>query len=312
MTQLSVKVDRWKYLGGSDIPIIMNLSGFKTRWKLLKEKAQIEEPEEVSNKYIDYGNEMEGKIRDYVNEELGFDFVEGKHYLTFEGTDVRLHTDGEDLNKKTILEIKTTSQIENDVFGYKHYIVQLLFYMKMLGVENGVLAVYDRPEDFSTELDPTRLQIFPINDGGKFADIVAEVVRSIRLFVADLEKLKENPFLEQSDLLTGDETELLNRLIELKVQEDERKEEKKAIEKKLSELMIENGHKTVDGFGWKVTNVLPTEAHEVEKVSFDLEALKADHPRIYKKYATVTKEVAKEKAGFVKLTKMKEKGDGGS
>ena len=34
-----VTKDRDKYIGGSDVPIIMGLSPFKTRWQLLREKT---------------------------------------------------------------------------------------------------------------------------------------------------------------------------------------------------------------------------------------------------------------------------------
>ena len=39
----NVRVDREKYIGGSDIPIIMGISQFKTRFDLLLEKAGLKE-----------------------------------------------------------------------------------------------------------------------------------------------------------------------------------------------------------------------------------------------------------------------------
>lgn len=89
MAQLSVSVDRWRYLGGSDVPIMMNLSSFKTRWQLLQEKARITEDEFEGNAYTEYGNEMEKKIRGFVNVAFDRKFVEGKHYMKFEDADVR-------------------------------------------------------------------------------------------------------------------------------------------------------------------------------------------------------------------------------
>ena len=67
--QTSVKEDRDKFIGGSDIPIIMNLSHFKTRWELLQQKAGLIEDDFKGNDYTDYGNIMEGYIRDYINRE---------------------------------------------------------------------------------------------------------------------------------------------------------------------------------------------------------------------------------------------------
>lgn len=37
--QDTVKVDRDKYVGGSDIPAILGLSNFKTRYELILDKA---------------------------------------------------------------------------------------------------------------------------------------------------------------------------------------------------------------------------------------------------------------------------------
>ena len=41
--EFDVTIDRDKYIGGSDIPIIMGISSFKTRWDLLLEKAGLKE-----------------------------------------------------------------------------------------------------------------------------------------------------------------------------------------------------------------------------------------------------------------------------
>ena len=63
----AVTVDREKYIGGSDIPIIMEISPFKTRFDLLLEKAQLKENTFLGNEYTEFGNELEAKIRNYIN-----------------------------------------------------------------------------------------------------------------------------------------------------------------------------------------------------------------------------------------------------
>ena len=68
--QDSVKIDRDKYLGGSDIPVIMEISPFKSRYDLLLEKAGFKENNFTGNVFTDYGNKMEGKIRDWLNDIL--------------------------------------------------------------------------------------------------------------------------------------------------------------------------------------------------------------------------------------------------
>ena len=66
-----VTKDRSKYIGGSDIPAIMGISHFKTRFDLLLEKAQLQENQFDGNSYTEYGNELEPKIRDYCASSSG-------------------------------------------------------------------------------------------------------------------------------------------------------------------------------------------------------------------------------------------------
>ena len=103
--QDTVTQERWKYIGGSDIPAIMGISRFKTRWQLLQEKAQIIEPDFKGNAYTEYGNTMEPKIREFVNSAYVRNFVEGMDIFV----DLRFHYDGIDKQHMEILEIKTTS-----------------------------------------------------------------------------------------------------------------------------------------------------------------------------------------------------------
>ena len=190
--QKSVEEDRNLYLGGSDVPIIMGLSPFKTYYQLLKEKVGIEQPEKVENPYIDYGNVMEGKIRDYINSLTSSQFVEDK---LIKG-DIRCHVDGYD--GKQIIEIKTTSRTHKKVRTYKYYIVQLLFYMMNYDVKDGMLLVYERPKDFDEEFDENRLQRFDI-DILDYQDWVEEIKAAIEKFRMDKKRLEENVLLGEED-----------------------------------------------------------------------------------------------------------------
>jgi predicted phage-related endonuclease len=102
----SVIKDRDKYIGGSDIPILMGISPFKTRWQLLKEKA---EPRgdgyatEYTSPQIEYGNEMEEKIRACVirNEEVqGIDMLQTRIFGNKIYVDVEILLDGNYTLKK--------------------------------------------------------------------------------------------------------------------------------------------------------------------------------------------------------------------
>ena len=188
-----VRTDRNKYIGGSDIPIIMNISPFKKRFDLLLEKAELLENEFDGNVYTEYGNILEPKIREYINKLKNTNYIE---YKKIDGN-IRCHLDGFD--NVSVLEIKTTSQIRKKVSSYKKYLVQLLFYMQQTNVEKGLLAVYERPKDFCEEFEENRLQLFDI-DIKDYDELLKEINTAVKKFIKDLEKIKENPFIEEWEL----------------------------------------------------------------------------------------------------------------
>ena len=188
-----VRTDRNKYIGGSDIPIIMNISPFKKRFDLLLEKAELLENDFEGNIYTEYGNILEPKIREYINKLKDTNYIE---YKKIDGN-IRCHLDG--FNDVSVLEIKTTSQIRKKVSSYKKYLVQLLFYMQQTNVEKGLLAVYERPKDFCEEFQEDRLQLFDI-DINDYDELLKEINTAVRKFIEDLEKIKENPFIEEWEL----------------------------------------------------------------------------------------------------------------
>ena len=188
-----VRTDRNKYIGGSDIPIIMNISPFKKRFDLLLEKADLLENEFEGNIYTEYGNILEPKIREYINKLRNTNYIE---YKKIDGN-IRCHLDG--FNDVSVLEIKTTSQIKKKVSSYKKYLVQLLFYMQQTNVEKGLLAVYERPKDFCEEFNEERLQMFDI-DIKDYDELLKDINTAVKKFIEDLEKIKENPFIEEWEL----------------------------------------------------------------------------------------------------------------
>ena len=309
--QKSVKEDRNLYIGGSDIPIIMGISPFKTRFELLLEKAELKENNFDGNAYTEYGNTMESKIRDFVNMTLKRNYIEGKH---IEG-DIRIHTDGED--DTSILEIKTTSQVHENIDGYKVYLVQLLFYMIHTNKNIGTLAVYERPEDFNEEFDSTRLQIWTIYlEDNK--ELVNEINKAVDKFREDLKIVKDNPFVTEEELVPVDIQNisqkiivLENRLAEYKVIE----KEQTALKAKLKTMMEEQGIKTWETpNGTKITLVEDTPDKEVEQEYFDEDKFIAENTELHEKYMNKlaeykeTKKVIKKgKSGYVLITMKKEK-----
>lgn len=306
--QETVKQDRDKYIGGSDIPVIMNLSPFKSRFDLLLEKAGYKADTFEGNVYTEYGNKLEPKIRDYINDHFaGARFVEGKHIREASDDEiigVRIHTDGE--NDNSILEIKTTSQIYDKVEDYKLYLVQLLFYMVNTGKPYGVLAVYDRPEDLSEEFDESRLQVFMITRMD-YVDLCSEIGSACEKFIEDLQKVKDNPFITEEELLPSEITDITARIVAFESQLDYLKSIEKKIKDdkaRLKDAMQACGVKTwTTPNGYKIT-LIPDGEDEVKK-KFNESKLKETDPETYNKYLEDT--IVKGRAGYVKITAPKKK-----
>ena len=310
--QASVKENREKYLGGSDIPVIMNLSPWKSRFDLLLEKAGYKESEFGGNVFTEYGNEMEAKIRDYINEDRlpGEHFREGKVEIDGETIGTRIHTDGE--TEEEILEIKTTSDIKENLEDYKAYLVQILFYMMVEEKSFGLLAVYDRPDDLSTEFDPHRLKVYRVSVE-EFENLTIEIAQAVVSFTEDLQKVKENPFIEEAELLPVEIPEIAQRIIAFEEQLSMMKktEEKIKSEKaRLKDAMQAAGVKSwKTPNGYKIT-LVPDGEDKVEEVeTFEAERLKSELPEIYMKFTKTEKKLKKGRAGYVKITEPKKGGE---
>ncbi len=297
----AVTIDRDKYIGGSDIPIIMGISPFKTRFDLLLEKAGLKENDFEGNEFTEYGNVLEPKIRDYVNEKYDFNFIETKTIVD----DCRYHADGDDEEKQCMLEIKTTSQIHKNVRDYKHYIVQLLKGMMMKNYKKGILAVYERPKDFSEDFDKNRLNVYYI-EIELYKDWCDEINKAVDQFRIDLVKVKENPFITEEELLPVDLTELSNKVVTLENQLAEMKKvelQAKELKTQLKAAMEKNNIKKWETpNGVKITLVADGEDKIVRK--FNEQLFKENNLDLWDEYSEDV--VQKGKTGYVKITLPKE------
>lgn len=290
-----VTIDRNLYIGGSDIGIIMGISPFKSRFDLLLEKAGYKDNDFVGNEYTKYGHTIEPQIRNYINESEKDKFVENKKV----DGDLRYHSDG--VNKKCVLEIKTTSQIKKDVNDYQLYLVQLLLGMQLNNVKKGKLAVYERPKDFNTAFDKERLTVYDINIKD-YKELLEDINFAIDQFRIDLQKVKENPFITEEDLQPKEVIELSNKVLALEVQlqefkklEKEYKEMKDNLKKAMQEHIVP---KWTTPNGTKITLVNDGEDEEVEV--FNEDNFKKDNEELYKKY--LEKKTKKGRNGYVLIT----------
>lgn len=313
--QESVSKDREKFIGGSDIPIIMELSPFKSRFDLLLEKAGYKKNDSEGNVFTEYGNTMESKIREHVNSELISTFVEGKHIMDVpkdwnehpNGMRIRCHTDGE--IDDAILEIKTTSQIFDSLDDYQIYLVQILFYMAMTGKETGLLAVYKRPDDMDETFNADNLQIWEIHMTDHHA-LLDDIKNAVSRFLDDLQKVKSNPFITEDELLPAEIPEITKRIIAFEQQVSRMKELEKKIKDEKDRLKTAMERAGVKKWetpnGYKITLIPDSDDKVEQEESFNAERFMAEHPELVEQY-TETKDVIKKgKKGFVRITAPKE------
>lgn len=296
-----VTTDRNLYLGGSDISAILGISRFKTRWQLLQEKCDIIENDFEGNAFTNYGNIMEGKIRDWVNAVYDMNFKEDKKIKGF----IRVHTDGTDRKNKAILEVKTTSLIHEKAEDYPYYLCQLLLEMDLYGYERGILSVYERPADFNETFDPFRLYNYDIVKSD-WADFLATIWEAIDQFRLDWLRLAENPFLTEQDFMETDIVTVADKVLALETQLDAMKQTEadlKSAKAELKELMESHNVKSWSTpNGYKIT--LVPDGEPTEKEVFDEERFAAENPELYADFMHTI--VKKGRAGYVRITPPKE------
>ena len=297
--EYDVTIDRDKYVGGSDVPIIMGISPFKKRWELLQEKAGLKQNEFTGNKFTAYGDLLEPQIRDHINAKRKKRFMPEQVIVD----DLRGNTDG--FNGDTVLEIKTTSHVFDNVDDYKHYLVQLLFYMQLYGVKKGKLAVYSRPDDFNPVFDAERLQIYDITLN-QYTDLLAEINAELTRFRDDWERLRNNPLLTEqefqpAELVAVSKSVLMleMRMAEYKAVEDEYKRMKQA----LYDAMDKYGVKSWETpSGARITRVDAVPATVKVVTQFDEAAFKAENPALYGMYQRDVEKRTAGKSGYVRVT----------
>lgn len=299
MNKETVTKDREKFIGGSDLAGIMGLSPFIDRWTLLQQKAGLKERDFFGNEYTRYGDELEPVIRSYINETYCRDFEPA---VKIDG-DLRGNCDG--IDEGGLLEIKTTSHVHETLDGYKGYLVQVLFYMKIFNVQHAMLAVYHRNEDFSTDFDPSRLQVIPI-DIKDHLDTMDEVEQAIEMFRKDLSELRENPLLCEEDFMPNEIVEVTNKIMELENQLAAYKQMENQLKEFKSELKVkmeEYGIKTWRLYnGTKITLVPDGADKEVEEI--DTKSLQKDHPELFgERSPYVKRKLKKGRSGHVRITR---------
>ncbi|MDK2844102.1 MAG: hypothetical protein PWP69_894 [Enterococcus sp.] len=279
----NVTENRQLYVGGSDVPVILGLSKYKTQFQLAQEKVGIVEPDHSTNPYIQYGNKLEPVIREYINTMNSLHF----HPDTFIDKEnmLRSNVDGIDDENKILLEIKTHGSNPTE----KVYEAQMQLYFHQTGCEFGWLAMYHRPKDFDLEFDRERLVVKEVERDDA---AIEKILDSIETFWIRVEYLKEKPDMTESEYYSigNDVDKLVNRvekfelqMMQFKAQTKLLEDQQKEYRDRLYQKMEENDIKKIDTGNIVITRVLPT-----ERKSVDSKRLKEEQPDIYEEYLKVS------------------------
>lgn len=279
------------YVGGSDVPVILGLSKYKTQFEMAKEKIGLVKRDYSSNPYTRFGDILEPHIRDYINTINDTNFIVTT-YIDEERS-IRSNVDGIDLNDNILLEIKTHGKNPTK----EVYKAQMQTYMVQTGCEIGWLAMYERPENFDTDFDAERLIIEEVPADKEYQN---KILDSIETFWVRCEFLKENPEMTEQEFMTiGTDMDLalakLNKLTPelLKYKElmKHLESQEKELKDMLYEKMTENDIKKIETPFFVVNRILPTKSKR-----FDSKRFKVDNSDLYQQY-----EVESERKGYIKL-----------
>jgi predicted phage-related endonuclease len=288
----NVKKGRDKLVGGSDIPALIGNSKYKTQFQLAQEKLNIVPSNFTGNEYTEYGNVMEPQIRNYINAVNGTFFTPDTRVDRVKG--IRSNTDGFEKEHQLILEIKTHGK----TLDIKPYIAQMQLYMYQFAVEEGWLALYQRPDNFDAEFDAANLEIKVIQRDDEY---IERILNAIDTFWIRCEYLKEKPDMTESEFMSIGQNEiqvLANQVEKLEFQIANFKkveEEYKAMKEKLHQAMEEYDIKK-----WETDNVVITRILPGNRESFDSTKFKKDYPDLAEQYKKTSKT-----AGSVRI-KLKE------
>lgn len=317
MSNPNVTIDRYKYIGGSDLPTILgqNLKYDKKPYDLALEKARIKPTEFKGNQFTKYGQKMEPVIRDYINSVYGVNYLEDTIIDSTKG--YRGNTDGIDRNASIpILEIKTFG----DELDVDYYTAQCQFYMETFDRDACLLVGYKRPADFYTgvdydlenddsyfnfEFDPNNLVEHVIYRDKSLWNKIEERIKSFKDAVGYLVENKDdyteeefNKIFYGTDLIetTNKVVSLETKLQAMKTIENDYKKAKE----ELYNLFEEKGILSFDTGTMKITKVAPT---SYQTVSIDTKKLKEENEKIYNKYKVVK---TTNKKGYILITIKKE------
>lgn len=309
----SVKDDRDKYIGGSDLPKVNNPTSAE---RLIFEKTH--EQKDFTSIYTEFGNIAEPLIREHVsrvfydNENIDPSTVvierEGK--LGFRG-----NLDGDNTIRKEVIEIKTLGENYYDdpsayVKKLETYRIQVGYYMMLKKYQKGTIFIFKRPavllnkpfdkwtvkemferqseiEEFIVKEMEERLEMVYVNPDelfmplfDKYTNLTDEVNRRIEL----IDKAYEKHSVSKDKTTESEDEDLLVEFKELEEMEKTVATRKKEILEHFIEKYHENETFEIDG-----NSYVYTAERTGTRKSFNSKAFESDNPELYQRYIKESK-----------------------
>ena len=257
--------DRRTGLGGSDSPVVLGVSPFKTRQELWQEKMGLIETKELTSPAIKRGNTLEPIVADLYAAVTGRKVEIVKQRIVHpQYPHIYAHIDRRIIDDKQkgpgVLEIKCPGVA---VFGkckreglLESYLVQLAHYLGVTGYKWGAFAVFSAEQwellSFDIRPDKEMIKIIFAEDN-KFW----EYVKSGEEPPAQEVKLELEP-VGSSELVNMDKinpviwADMVQKYAEAKAMEDEAKALKDLYEEKIKEEMLRAGASVAEGGGARI------------------------------------------------------------
>lgn len=187
---------RHQSIGASDIPILLGLSQYKKRSKLLHEKLEKTYSKKKSSPIAELGHQAESEMRDCVNENYKLNLIP----LVVQMDDVNdLHAslDGIDRNKKLIWECKLTGkvhyeQIKNNSIP-PHFYSQVQFQFYITKYKQCIFSAVKFNPKHKKDFSENTHKIIEKNE-----DFIKQIIiPTLRCFHVDLLKLKTKRQIEE-------------------------------------------------------------------------------------------------------------------
>lgn len=304
----SVKDDRDKYIGGSDLPKVNNPTSAE---RLIFEKTH--EQKDFTSIYTEFGNIAEPIIRAYVSEnfyegesiEPSTTVIEREGKLGFRG-----NLDGDNTIRKEVVEIKTLGESYYEDYAslnqkYNTYSIQVGFYMLLKGYKEGTVFIFKRPkilldkpfdkwtvkelyerqtevEEFIVKEMIDRLHQLAVSADEVYAPLVdkkATLIDEVKRRIELIDKAYEKHTKSKETATDSDDEDLLVEFKELEEMEKNIASRKKEILEHFIDKYQEN-----ETFEIGENSYVYIAERTGTRKSFNSKAFESDNPELYQKY----------------------------